>query len=84
MGHGKFHSSHCEKYSILGAKEGQGEEGERREEMIQKQLNFEKRKKKISHALQKSVFLNEACQGTEKLLMSRGHWLREQRTDRAD
>lgn len=23
------------------------------------------------------------CQGTEKLLMSRGHWLREQRTDRA-
>lgn len=64
MGHGKFHSSHCEKYSIWGAKEGQGEEGERREEMIQKQLNFEKRKeKKISRALQKSTFLNEAVPG---------------------
>ena len=64
MGHGKFHSSRCENDSILGAAEGQGEEGERREEMIQKQLNFEKMEgKKISRALQKSARLNDAVPG---------------------
>jgi hypothetical protein len=53
VGHGKFHSSHCEKYSIWGAKEGQGEEGE----MIQKQLNFENRKEKnLSCTAEKHIF----------------------------
>lgn len=81
MRHGKFHSSHCEKYSILGAKEkGAG----RAEEMIQKQLNAEKCKKNLLMHCRKVRFQMKLCQGTEKLLMSRGHRQRGQQTDRAD
>lgn len=76
---GKFHSSRFKKRSIFWAQRRGGGE-RRREEMIQKQLNFEKNGRKISCALQKKAPPSmKLSQGAEKLLVSRGHQLRESR-----
>lgn len=52
--------------------------------MIQKQLNFEKTEEKnLLCAAEKAPPSMKLSQGAEKLLMSRGHQLREQPSDRA-